>query len=97
MAEEDLTRRKTQIQAVHLGPGVELIYRPVRLGPANYSSQHGMTLADFSILDAGLNAGTQGFDAVCIDTMSDSDAAFDSDNPGDRTGAPCKAGRTDAG
>lgn len=72
MGEEDLSRRKAQMKAVNLGPGIEFDYRPVRVGPQNYSSQHDMSLADFSILDAGLDAQTQGYDAICIDTMSDS-------------------------
>lgn len=72
MGKEDLARRQAQEKAVNLGPGVELHYRPVRVGPKNYSSQHDMSLAEFSILDAGLDAEAEGFDAVCIDTMSDS-------------------------
>lgn len=72
MASEDLARREAQSRSVNLGPDMELHYRPVRLGPKNYSSQHDMALADFSILDAGLDAERDGFDAVCIDTMSDS-------------------------
>lgn len=76
MGEDDLARRQAQMKAVNLGPGIEFHYRPVRTGPKNYSSQHDMTLADFSILDAGLDAEAEGFDAVCIDTMSDSGMAM---------------------
>ncbi|HZG28749.1 MAG TPA: aspartate/glutamate racemase family protein [Ensifer sp.] len=72
MGKEDLARREAQMKAVRLGPGIAFEYRPVRVGPKNYSSQHDMALADFSILDAGLDAEAQGFDAICIDTMSDS-------------------------
>lgn len=72
MGEDDLFRRQAQMKAVNLGPGIEFHYCPVRVGPKNYSSQHDMALADFSILDVGLDAEKEGFDAVCIDTMSDS-------------------------
>lgn len=72
MGQDDLARRQAQMRAVDLGPGIEFHYRSVRVGPKNYSSQHDMALADFSILDAGLDAEKEGFDAVCIDTMSDS-------------------------
>lgn len=72
MGEADLSRRKAQMAAVDLGPDIAFDYRPVRVGPQNYSSQHDMSLADFSILDAGLDAQAQGYDAICIDTMSDS-------------------------
>lgn len=72
MGQEDIARRKAQMKAVDLGPGIEFHYRSVRVGPKNYSSQHDMALADFSILDAGLDAEKDGFHAICIDTMSDS-------------------------
>jgi len=72
MNEGELDLRKEQLQAVKLGADIEFQFRPVRVGPANYTSQHDFTLADFSILDAGLDAERDGFDAVCIDTMSDS-------------------------
>ncbi len=72
MKDDELERRKAQLKSVKIGPDVEFHFRPVRLGPANYTSQHDFTLADFSILDAGIDAEKEGFDAVCIDTMSDS-------------------------
>ena len=76
MNDEDLALRQAQMGAVDLGPGIRFDYRPVRVGPRNYSSQHDMALADFSILDAGLDAQIEGYDAVCIDTMSDSGMAM---------------------
>mgnify|MGYP006266232425 FL=1 len=76
MGADDLARRQAQLHAVHLGPGIDFHFRPVRVGPKNYSSQHDMALADFSIVDAGLDAEREGFDAVCIDTMSDSGMAM---------------------
>ena len=76
MGENDLARRKAQLDAVNLGPGLEFHFQPVRVGPKNYSSQHDMALADFSILDAGLDAEKDGYDAICIDTMSDSGMAM---------------------
>jgi Asp/Glu/hydantoin racemase len=75
MSEEELGRRKEQLKAVRLGADMEFHFRTVRVGPANYTSQHDFTLADFSILEAGLDAEKEGFDAVCIDTMSDSGMA----------------------
>ncbi|HEY0919071.1 aspartate/glutamate racemase family protein [Devosia sp.] len=76
MQEEEIARRQAQAKAVTLGPDVELHYRAVRLGPKNYSSQHDMALAEIAIVDAGLDAAADGFDAVCIDTMSDSGMAM---------------------
>ncbi|WP_210495492.1 aspartate/glutamate racemase family protein [Microvirga antarctica] len=72
MNDEEVSRRKTQLDSVRLGADIAFDFRPVRLGPSSYTSQHDFTLADFSILDAGIDAETDGYDAVCIDTMSDS-------------------------
>jgi Asp/Glu/hydantoin racemase len=75
MSEENRLQRAAQLQAVKLGPGVEFDFRPVRAAPANYTSEHDAAIADLSIVDAGKNAEAEGYDAVCIDTMSDSGVA----------------------
>ena len=75
MSEENLALRKSQLQSVRLGPDIEFTFRPVKAGPANYSSHHDFVLADLSILEAGMRAQEEGFQAVCIDTMSDSGVA----------------------
>jgi Asp/Glu/hydantoin racemase len=75
MGEANLALRKDQLKAVRLGPGIEFSFRPVKAGPVNYSSHHDFVLADVSILEAGMRAQEEGFDAVCIDTMSDSGVA----------------------
>lgn len=72
MSEENRLQRVAQLDAVELGPGIAFHFRPVRAGPANYTSEHDSVLADLSILDAGKRAQDEGYDAVCIDTMSDS-------------------------
>lgn len=72
MTEEDLSGRRQQLEAIRIGDEVEFQFKPVRLAPANYTSHHDLALADFSILEAGIDAQADGFDAVCIDTMSDS-------------------------
>ena len=46
IGDEDLARPQAQMGAVDLGPGIEFLYRPVRVGSKNYSSQHDMALAD---------------------------------------------------
>lgn len=75
MDEDNLALRRQQVQSVRLGAPIEFEFRPVVAGPANYSSHHDFVLADMSILAAGLEAQAQGFDAVCVDTMSDSGVA----------------------
>jgi Asp/Glu/hydantoin racemase len=47
----------------------------VKAAPRNYVSQADMVMADIGILEAGLSAEEEGFDAVCVDTMSDSGVA----------------------
>jgi allantoin racemase len=75
MSEENRLGRASQLQAVKLGPDISFDFRPVRAAPANDTSEHDAAIADLSIVDAGKNAQTDGFDAVCIDTMSDSGVA----------------------
>lgn len=72
MSDKDVGGRKEQLNKVKLGADLEFHFKPVRVGPANYTSQHDAVLADFSILDAGIGAEQENFDAICIDTMSDS-------------------------
>ena len=72
MNEENRRQRMAQLQAVKLAPDIEFDFRPVRAGPATYTSAHDLVLADLAIIDAGMHAQAEGYDAVCIDTMSDS-------------------------
>ena len=75
MNEENRLQRVAQLQAVKLSGDTTFDFRPVRAAPANYTSEHDSVLADISIVDAGRNAEAEGYDAVCIDTMSDSGVA----------------------
>lgn len=75
MSEENLAQRRAQLQAVELGPGIAFEFEPVKAAPKNYVSAADMTLAEIGALEAGLRAEARGFDAVCIDTMSDSGLA----------------------
>lgn len=72
--EKGLANRRQQQESVRLSPDVELGYKPVKAGPALYDSYHDYVLADFAMLEAGLEAASEGYDAICIDTMSDSGA-----------------------
>ncbi|MFI5015345.1 MAG: aspartate/glutamate racemase family protein [Hyphomicrobiales bacterium] len=75
MTVAEQAQREQQLDKVKMGPGIEFHFRPVRAAPANYVSEHDSVIADVSILDAGKRAQEEGFDAVCIDTMSDSGLA----------------------
>jgi Asp/Glu/hydantoin racemase len=75
MSEENRAQRRQQLSAVHLGPDIEFQFESVRAAPKNYVSQYDLVLADMGMMEAGLEAQKRGFDAVCIDTMSDSGVA----------------------
>jgi allantoin racemase len=66
--------RRRQQRAVKLSPDMQLHYKPVKAGPALLDSHHDYVLADLSALEVGLEAADEGYDAICIDTMSDSGA-----------------------
>lgn len=72
--EEGVDNRRRQQRSVKLGPDMELDYKPVKAGPALYDSYHDYALADLAMLEAGLEAADEGYEALCIDTMSDSGA-----------------------
>ena len=72
MSEDNLKSRRDQLKSVKLSNELQFEFRSTKAAPKNYISQADMVLADFGILEAGLNAKKEGFSAVCIDTMSDS-------------------------
>ena len=72
---EGIARRQAQLTAVDLDPATTFEFRPVKAGPRSFMSPHDFALMDVAIFEAGLSAQEDGFDAVCIDTMSDSGMA----------------------
>ena len=75
MSENNLAKRRAQLDAVKLGRDLCFTFRSTKAAPRNYVSEADMVLADISILEVGQSAQEEGFDAVCIDTMSDSGVA----------------------
>ncbi len=71
---EGMQNRKDQLNAVTLGPDIQFDFRPVKAGPDLYDSWHDLAMADVSMFEAGCTAQADGYDALCIDTMSDSGA-----------------------
>ena len=69
-----IANRSAQLKAVVLGPDITFDFRGVKAGPDLYDSYHDMAMADISMFEAGCTAQADGYDAVCIDTMSDSGA-----------------------
>ncbi len=70
-----VARRAAQSGHVALDPGTELVYRPVKFSAVSFMSPHDWLLMDMGVYEAGLSAEREGFDAVVIDTMSDSGMA----------------------
>jgi allantoin racemase len=70
-----IANREKQQKYVQLDADTEFTYRPVTAGPTSFMSPHDWALMDLAIFEAGLDAEKEGFDAVCIDTMSDSGMA----------------------
>lgn len=72
--EAGVANRREQMQEASLGPDIHFDYRPVKAGPSWFDSPHDLVLADIANYEAGMTAQEEGYDAVCIDTMSDSGA-----------------------
>ena len=72
LSDEQLALRERQLDAAPLPEGVVVHFKPTKAAPANYVSHHDYVLADMSLLESGLQAQADGYDAVCIDTVSDS-------------------------
>jgi len=75
MSAEQLANRQDQRDEAHLPAGIELEYRTTKAAPSNYVSAMDYVIADVGLLEAGLDAEMDGYDAVCIDTVSDSGVA----------------------
>ena len=70
--ESGMANREAQMNDVRLGPDISFDYRGVKAGPALLDSYHDAALAEVALFEAGRTAQEDGYDAVCIDTMSDS-------------------------
>jgi len=75
MRSDQLAKREEQREEANLPVNIQLSYRTTKAAPSNYVSAMDYVLADIGLLEAGLAAEEDGFDAVCIDTVSDSGVA----------------------
>ena len=74
--EESLATRRQQHDLTTFGPDIEFEFKPVKSNPAWFDSYHDWILQDMAVFEAGLEAQVDGYDAVCIDTMSDAGLNF---------------------
>jgi allantoin racemase len=75
LGESGIANRAAQLEKVELGPDIEFDFRGVRAGPALLDSGHDSALGEVALAEVGLRAQEEGYDAICIDTMSDSGVA----------------------
>ncbi|PPR78986.1 MAG: hypothetical protein CFH01_00688 [Alphaproteobacteria bacterium MarineAlpha2_Bin1] len=75
MTDKQLSNRKEQSKKVTLDKNTDLHYQPVKAAPRTFVSQEDYLIADIGILETGLDAQMKGYDAICIDTVSDSGMA----------------------
>jgi len=67
--------RASQLPPHLILPGFHPEFVPVARGASLADSPYDVLLMDFSVVEAGLRAEEEGYDAVCIDTVSDSGLA----------------------
>jgi allantoin racemase len=72
MSEEGVANRRAQQDAVNIDPSIEFVYHPVKAAPRLGETYHDGVLFELAIFEAGCEAESDGFDAVCLDTVSDS-------------------------
>jgi allantoin racemase len=72
--DQGIANRSEQTREVALSPDFTYSFRSVKAGPTSFTSPHDWLLLDIALFEAGLSAERDGFDAVVIDTVSDSGA-----------------------
>ncbi len=70
-----IANRAAQLPPAMIRPGFAPEFAAVRWGAALGDSYHDMLLMDWTVFQAGIGAEEEGFDAVLIDTVSDSGVA----------------------
>ena len=72
MDEAGVANRASQLSVEQVRDGYDVEFVAVSWGAALGDSYYDTMLMDMSVFEAGLKAEEEGFDAVCIDTVSDS-------------------------
>ena len=72
MDETGVANRAAQLPGKLIMSGMEVDFAAVSWGAALGDSYYDAMLMDMSVFEAGLKAEQEGYDAVCIDTVSDS-------------------------
>lgn len=75
LPDEQMVLRRAQVRTPAFDGDVSFEFRGARVAPDHYVSDHDNLLADLGLFEAGMNAKEEGFDAVCVDTVSDAAVA----------------------
>ena len=70
--DDGIDNRRSQLDSVKFGPDIDFDFRGVKAGPAILDCYHDYLLGDVALFEAAMTGQDDGYDAVCIDTMSDS-------------------------
>ncbi len=71
MDEVGMSKRRAQADSVPWGPGISFDFVPVKAGPMLYEGPHDWMLGDIAMFEVGQRIAAD-YDAIIIDTMSDS-------------------------
>ena len=71
--ENGLAHRRAQQGHAKIPTDIEFEYRSIKAGPRYFLGRHDEFLIEVGIFEAGMNAQNEGFDAVSVDTTSDSE------------------------
>ncbi len=72
MDDAGVENRAAQLPPAQIADGYQVDFEAVSYGAALGDSYYDAMLMDMSVFEAGLSAEADGYDAVCIDTVSDS-------------------------
>lgn len=70
--ETGIDNRRVQVDELAGPSTATFTFKPVSAGPELMDSVHDWLYSDMALFEAGLEAEAEGFDAVCVDSMSDS-------------------------
>ena len=73
--EEGLGYRSAEMAQVELSPDITFDYKPLRAGVKHFLGRHDEMLIEFAIWEAGIAAAEEGYDAITVNTLSDSGVA----------------------
>ncbi len=72
MDAESLARREAQVSINSASSSMQFEFRSLEFGPKEYDSHLDWLIAEAGVVKAGMNAQVDGYDGICVDSLSDS-------------------------